>query len=42
MICVFFRYPITGVQGASFNVVQTRSATAAAEILNTVEWLTVN
>ena len=42
MLCVFFRYPITGVQTVTINPVQTRSATAAAEIVNTVEWLTVN
>lgn len=41
MICVFFRYPITGVQGASFSPVQSRASTAAAEIANTVEWLKV-
>lgn len=41
MICVFFQFPLTGVQGASFNVLDGRAASAAAEILNTVEWLTV-
>jgi hypothetical protein len=42
MLCVFFRFPLTGVQGATFSPVQSRAATAAAEVLNTVEWLTVN
>lgn len=41
MICVFFQLPLTGVQGATFSVLNGRAATAAAEVLNTVEWLTV-
>lgn len=41
MICVFFRLPLTGIQTATFSPVETRAATAAAEIANTVEWLMV-
>jgi len=42
MICVFFRFPITGVQSGTFSPLDGRAATAAAEIANTVEWLMVN
>ena len=42
MICVFFQLPLTGVQAATFNTIESRAASAAAEILNTVEWLVLN
>jgi hypothetical protein len=42
MICVFFQLPLTGVQGGTFIGLNGRAATAAAEVLNTVEWLTVD
>lgn len=41
MILVFFRFPITGVQSAPFSPLESRAATAAAEIANTIEWLMV-
>lgn len=41
MICVFFRAPLTGIQGATFSPVESRAASAAAEIVNTVEWIMV-
>lgn len=41
MICVFFRLPLTGIQAATFTPLNGRAATAAAEITNTVEWITV-
>lgn len=41
MICVFFRFPVTGVQSGTFSPLESRAASAAAEIANTVEWLMV-
>lgn len=41
MICVFFRLPLTGVQTPTFNMINSRAATAAAEVTNTIEWLMV-
>lgn len=41
MICVFFRQPVTGVQRGGVSPSDTRAATAAAEITNTVAWLIV-
>jgi hypothetical protein len=42
MICVFFRQPVTGIQSPPYaSPIETRAATAAAEITNTVEWLMV-
>jgi hypothetical protein len=41
MILVFFRFPITGVQSSPFSPLESKGATAAAEIANTIEWLMV-
>jgi len=42
MIVVFFKLPLTlGVFTSTFNVLNVRAATAAAEILNETEWLAV-
>ncbi len=41
MICVFFRLPLTGIQATTLSPVNSRAATAAAEIASTVEWIMV-
>jgi len=42
MILVFFKLPLTlGAFAQTFNVVNVRAASAAAEILNETEWLAV-
>ncbi len=41
MICVFFQFPLTGVQSGTFTMLESRAATAAAEIANVIEWLMV-
>jgi len=41
MILVFFQFPITGVQSAPFTPLESRAASAAAEIANTIEWLLI-
>lgn len=41
MICVFFRLPLTSAQSAPFSPINSRAATAAAEVTNTVEWIMV-
>ena len=42
MICVFFAFPITGVQSAAFSPLESRAATAAGEVTNVVKWLKVH
>lgn len=41
MILVFFQLPLTGIQSPSFNMLNGRAASAAAEIAAEVEWLVV-